>query len=74
MALVRMFHYSCDSFTAKPELQTYECEIEQGDEWYASLAKQRAMKDGWHLGKNWAICPTCWEHGLRSKHLRMYGN
>ena len=69
MALVRMFHYSCDSYTAPVNLQTYECEQETGDEWYANQAKKRAIDEGWHINSKWALCPTCWEHGLRSKHV-----
>ena len=69
MALVRMFHYSCDSFDAPVDMQTQDCELELGGEWFSALAKQRAQLSGWHIGPGWALCYDCWEYGIRPKHL-----
>ena len=64
-----MFHYQCDSGIAG-----YECEDSQGDEWYASLARQKALHDGWHISGKHAICATCWEDGARFTELREKDN
>jgi len=66
MGAIRMFHFSCDADIRG----FYDCEIDTGDEWYASAARQQALSDGWHLsGSEIAICPACWEHGARFKNL-----
>ena len=71
MALVRMFHYACDSVRTYNEA-SYGCEDSTGDEWYASIAKRRALHEGWHLGATYALCPVCWDAGIRPKHLTKY--
>lgn len=55
MSMQRMFTVVCD-----------RCYTEtQGAEWYASLARQNALEEGFHLRGNDAICSDCWESGSR---------
>lgn len=49
MGMNRMFHVSCDKCYTQVD----------GDEWYASLAKQRAKEEGYvYRNKQW-LCPDC---------------
>ena len=64
MGLTRMFQYNCDS-----RITGYDCIDDTGSEWYASMAKEGALKDGWHINAKYAICPVCWEAGARFKDL-----
>jgi hypothetical protein len=72
MTLIRMFHYGCDSDRSRTIRRPYDCEDSTGDEWYASVARSRAIDQGWHLGAAYALCPVCWDAGIRPKHLTKY--
>ena len=50
-----MFHIDCDNCNSG----------EIGDEWYAEVAVQRAREEGYHLRNYTAICPECWDAGIR---------
>lgn len=63
MSMVRMFHVECDA----PDHDRTLPDI--GDEWYSFTAKERAKEEGWHLRNDDAICPVCWEQGVRFKNL-----
>jgi hypothetical protein len=69
MALVRMFHYSCDGFESHNYPGAFECDGDTGDSWYASEAKDVAIKAGWHINAKHAICGECWDNGVRFKDL-----
>lgn len=70
MSLVRMFHYSCDSYQVITAGYR-ECDDSMGDDWYATDAKRNALADGWHISADGklALCAPCWERGIRFKDL-----
>lgn len=62
--MVRMFHIQCDA----PD-HTLVSNHDIGDEWYADEAVKRAKEEGYHLRNYTAICPECWDAGVRFKDL-----
>jgi len=55
MSMVRMFSIQCDKCL----------NMVDGAEWYSSVAKERAIEEGFKLRNNEAICEDCWEKGER---------
>ena len=51
MGMVRMFHIVCDICYEQVD----------GDEWFASLAEQRARDEGYVKRGNKWVCPGCRE-------------
>ena len=64
MAMVRMFHIECDA----PD-HNLDSNVDLGDNWYADEAVKLAREEGFHLRNYTAICPTCWNKGVRFSDL-----
>ena len=56
MTMTRMFTITCNN---------PDCNDDQGSEWYAEEAVKVAKKAGYHMRNYTAICPDCWDAGLR---------
>jgi hypothetical protein len=55
-----MFHIACDA-----PRHNAEHGYDLGDEWYSSEAVRVAREAGYHLRDDLAICPDCWDNGVR---------
>jgi hypothetical protein len=62
--MVRMFHIECDA-----KDHNVDSNDDLGDEWYADNAVELAKREGFHLRNYQAICPTCWDLGIRFKDI-----
>ena len=63
--MVRMFHIQCDA----PDHSITAMEDDLGDHWYADDAVKFAKSEGYRLRNYTAICPECWDAGVRFKDL-----